>query len=56
MTEDINALLIAYDYVCREIGEAEQNDDGNEWSEGHINGLKEARNRVKEAILEKADE
>jgi len=49
MRHDIEALLAAHDRVCREIGRAEVNET-DEYSAGHTNGVKEARNRVEEVI------
>ena len=55
MDEGLNALLMAHDYVCREIEVSEWLMDDDDWNEGHQNGLKEARNRVEQAIMEYAD-
>lgn len=54
--DSIEALLRAHDYVCREIGHARMGMNEGEWGEGHINGLKEARNRVEQAMLEEVRE
>ena len=50
--ETLLALLEAHDYVCREIGVAQHNET-DEWSDGHTNGVKEARNSVERVILER---
>lgn len=52
MSDRLEGLIAAHDYICREIGHAEAEMDGDEFTEGHLNGLKEARNRVEQAIAE----
>jgi len=47
-TEMLRGMLFAHDYVCREIGQAEREDQPDD----HVTGLKEARNRIEQAILE----
>jgi|GEM_PF-2721758 len=56
MNRDLEALFAAHDYISREIGMAEAEMDDGEFKEGHINGLKEGRNRVEQAITEFASE
>lgn len=46
------ALMHAHENICREIEVAEREASDSAWGEGHINGLKEARNRVEEIIAE----
>lgn len=52
MNRELESLFIVYDYISREIGIAQAEMEGGEFKEGHINGLKEARNRVEQAIAE----
>lgn len=50
---EVHALLEAHDYIGREIGSATPAED--EFQDGHVNGLKEARNRVEQAILDRVE-
>lgn len=52
MNRELESLFAAHDYISREIGMARVEMDDGEFKEGHINGLKEARNRVEQAITE----
>ena len=47
----VEALLEAHELVVEQRVDDEREMPTDEFTEGHINGLKEARNRVEEAIL-----
>lgn len=52
MYTGLESLLVSHDYISREIGIAEMEMAEGEFKEGHVNGLKEARNRVEQAMTE----
>lgn len=57
MTDDYTlALLEAHELIVQEAMIAMREMDSDEFSEGHINGLKEARNRVEQLILGRVDD
>lgn len=58
MTDDYTqALLEAHELLVEERCKMEEGMEYNdEFEEGHINGLDEARNRVEQLILERVDD
>lgn len=48
------ALMHVHEEVAKEIAIAEMEMHDSDFKEGHVNGLKEARNRVEELIQEYA--
>ena len=54
MNLSLQGLLIAHEYIAREMQDAKNNMEASEWSKGHINGLKEGQNAVERAIHELA--
>jgi hypothetical protein len=54
--EDVEALFHAHELIAREIEQAESFAHAdNEDLHGHINGLREANNRVEELIYERLE-
>jgi hypothetical protein len=55
-TDEVIALLEAHESIVVEREEAKEMMDCNEFSDGHINGLNEARNRIEECIINRIRE
>ena len=53
--EKLEVLFEVHQRISEEIGESKMSRD-SEWSDGHINGLKEANNRVETVIYETIEE
>ena len=53
--EKLEVLFEVHQRISEEIGKSKMSKDG-EWSDGHINGLKEANNRVETVIYETIEE
>lgn len=54
--EKIEVLFEAHQLVGEEIGQAKARGAENEFTDGHINGLEEAENRIEEVIYRVIEE
>lgn len=56
MSEEIEALLEAHELIVVEREDARHEfGEKDKFTQGHLNGLSEARNRIEQAIIERVD-